>query len=41
VMREREWSNLYIRGKTPGEAAQQAETYHWNMHRPLARLRRK
>jgi hypothetical protein len=41
VMREREWSNLYIRGKTPEEAMRQAETAYWSSHRPLERLRRK
>jgi hypothetical protein len=41
VMRERDWRQLFIRGKTPEDAARQAETYYWNMKTPFERTRRK
>jgi hypothetical protein len=30
VMRERDWRRLYIRGKTPEDAAREAEAAYWN-----------
>jgi hypothetical protein len=36
VMRERDWRQLYIRGKAPEDAAQEAETLYWRHGRPGA-----
>jgi hypothetical protein len=33
VMREKEWRELFIRGKTPEDAARQAEMSYWNTAR--------
>jgi hypothetical protein len=41
VMRERDWRQLFIRGKMPEDAAREAEMLYWNQHRPLQRLKRK
>jgi hypothetical protein len=41
VMRERDLRQLYIRGKAPEDAAQDAETLYWNSRPPLERLRKR
>jgi hypothetical protein len=41
VMRERDWRQLYIRGKAPEDAARQAETLYWNSRSPLERLHKR
>jgi hypothetical protein len=41
VMRERDWRQLYIKGKPPEEAARQAETQHYNTRPPIERMQRK
>jgi hypothetical protein len=39
VMRERDWRQLYIRGKTPEDAARQAETAYYNTRPAFDRIR--
>jgi hypothetical protein len=41
MMRERDWRQLYIRGKAPEDAAWQAETLYWNTRPPLERTRKR
>jgi hypothetical protein len=41
IMRERDWRQVYIRGKTPEDAAQQAETYYLNTRPAFERMRSK
>jgi hypothetical protein len=41
VMRERDWRQFYIRGKTPEDAVRQAETFYLNTRPALERMRRK
>jgi hypothetical protein len=41
MMWERDWRQLYIRGKTPEEAARQAETSYWNTRPAFERLRKR
>jgi hypothetical protein len=41
LMRERDWRQLYIRGKAPEDAARQAETLYWNSRSPLERTRKR
>jgi hypothetical protein len=38
VMRERDWRQLYIPGKSPEDAARQAETAYWNTRPPFERM---
>jgi hypothetical protein len=38
VMRERDWRQLYIRGKSPEDAARQAETAYWNARPRFERM---
>jgi hypothetical protein len=37
---ERIWTNLYVRGLSPHEAAKAADVHAWNKLSPFARLRR-
>jgi hypothetical protein len=41
VMREREWRQLYIRGKTPEDAAREAEMNYWNTRPAFERIRKR
>jgi hypothetical protein len=41
MMRERDWRQLYIRGKAPEDAARQAETLYWNTRPSLERTRKR
>jgi hypothetical protein len=36
---ERIWTNLYVRGLSPGEAARAADVHAWNKLTPFDRLR--
>jgi hypothetical protein len=40
VMRERDWRQLYIRGRSPEDAAGQAETAYYNTRPPFERMRK-
>jgi hypothetical protein len=41
VMRERDWRQLFIRGKSPEDAAREAETAYYNTRPPLERTRKR
>jgi hypothetical protein len=41
VMRERDWRQLYIRGKSPEDAARQAETAYYNTRPRIELMREK
>jgi hypothetical protein len=41
IMRERDLRQLYIRGKSPEDAAGQAETAYWNTRPPFERMRKR
>jgi hypothetical protein len=39
--RERDWRQLFIKGKTPEQAVQQAEVTYYNMRPAFERMQRK
>jgi len=41
VMRERDWRRLYLRGVTPEDAADRAQTYYYNTRPAFERMRRR
>jgi hypothetical protein len=41
IIRERDWRQIYIRGKSPEDATRQAETSYWNTRPPFERMRKR